>query len=348
MSVRPAFRVAAATIALGAWLGGFSAHAADAEKVPEKAPEETCAGVDMLAETKAKNADLYRQIMAEAEATENADALLWKIERDGHPASYLFGTVHLTDERITRLSPAVELALGEARTVALEVSDLSEKATASVIAKSTPLVMFTDGQRLDKLLSDAEYATVKSIMTRSGMPADLAALFKPWIVTMILSVSDCERAKVQKGERVLDMKIAEMGTQRGLQVVGLETIPEQLQALASVPQSEQIKMLRASLQFADRTNDITETLVQLYLSRKIAAAMPFQIALAREAGIGDEAFAGFQEKLLIERNARMQQAAEPLLVEGGVFIAVGALHLPGKKGLVALLREAGYTVTAIE
>jgi len=107
-------------------------------------------------------------------------------------------------------------------------------------------------------------------------------------------------------------------------------------------------MLRTSLKFADRTNDMMETLVQLYLNRKIAAAMPFQLALAREVGIGDDAFAGFQQKLLIDRNVKMEKSAEPLLQEGGVFIAVGALHLVGKKGLVALLREASYTVTAIE
>ncbi len=346
MSFRTALRVAVTTFALAALLGGFSARAGEADEAA--AAEETCKGVDMLAETKAKDADLYRRIMAQAEATENSDAILWKVEREGRPASYLFGTVHLTDERVTRLSPAIETALGESRTVALEVSDLSEKATTSVIAKSAPLVMFTDGQRLDKLLSSTEYETVKSIITRSGMPADLAALFKPWIVTMILSVSDCERAKVQQGDRVLDMEIAEIGAKRGLKVVGLETIPEQLKALASVPQSQQLKMLRASLKFANRTNDMMETLVQLYQNRKISAAIPFQIAMAREVGIGDDAFAGFQQKLLVERNVRMQLASEPLLEEGGVFIAVGALHLPGKKGLVTLLREAGYTVTAIE
>jgi len=344
MSFRPALRVAVATLSLAAMFAGFSAPAAAAEK----AADETCKGVDMLAETKAKNPELYRKIMAAADATENSHALLWKIERDGRPASYLFGTVHLTDERVTRLSPAVQLALSKSHTIALEVSDLSDKATTSVIAKSAPLVMFTDGQRLDKLLSSSEYETVKAIITRSGMPADLAALFKPWIVTMILSVSDCERAKVQKGDRVLDMEIAEIGAKRGLKVVGLETIPEQLRALASVPQSEQLKMLRTSLQFADRTNDLMETLVQLYLHREISAALPFQIALAKEAGIGDDAFAGFQQKLLVERNARMMRTAGPLLEKGGNFIAVGALHLPGKKGLVALLRQAGYTVTPIE
>ena len=45
------------------------------------------------------------------------------------------------------------------------------------------------------------------------------------------------------------------------------------------------------------------------------------------------------------RNLRMRDAALPLLADGGAFIAVGALHLPGAIGLVELLRGAGFTVT---
>jgi uncharacterized protein YbaP (TraB family) len=314
----------------------------------EKDGADKCRGVDMLAETAAKDPQTYTRIMAEAAAIKNAGAILWKIEKQGRPASYLFGTVHLTDDRVTNLSPAVKIALNDAKIVALEVSDLSENATASVIAQSAPLVMFTDGRRLDSLLSTTEYDAVKTIIGRSGMPVDLAAVFKPWIVSMILSVSDCERDKVQKGARVLDMKIAEMGKARGIEVVGLETIPAQIEALAAVPEQQQLDMLRASLKFADRTNDMMETLVQLYLNRKITAAMPFQIALAREAGVTDQAFVGFQEKLLVERNVKMLDVAAPLLDTGGVFVAVGALHLPGDKGLVALLRDGGYTVSPIE
>jgi uncharacterized protein len=341
MRIRLAKAAATAALSFAALIQASAAHAAEAEA-------DKCRGTNMLAETQAKDPEAYSKIMAQAAATENAGALLWKIERVGRPTSYLFGTVHLTDERVTKLSPAVEQAIGQSKTIALEVSDISDKTTAAVIAQSAPLVMFTDGRRLDGLLSGTEYDTVKKILSRSGMPSDLAALFKPWIVTMILSVSDCERASVQQGARVLDMKLAEVGKARGMQVVGLETIPEQLQALASVPEPQQLDMLRASLKFADRTNDLMETLVQLYLDRKISAAMPFQIALAKQVGIGDDAFAGFQEKLLTDRNIKMRTTAEPLLEQGSVFIAIGALHLPGRQGLVALLREAGYTVTPIE
>lgn len=335
------FRLFLAALPVAALLVGPAAFAA--------APKDgTCQGSDMLAETKVANPKVYQQIMDEAATTENANALFWKIERDGRPTSYLFGTVHLTDERVTKLSPAVLSALKDAKAVALEVADLSENATAAVIAQSAPLAMYSDGRRLDQMLSPSEYETVKNVVARSGLPADLAALFKPWIVSMILSVSDCERTKVQEGKRVLDMKIAETGKSRGIPVVGLETIPDQLAALAAVPENQQLDMLRVSLKFAHRMNDLMETLVQLYLDRRITAALPLQLAMARQAGIGEGAFAGFQQKLLTERNQKMISVAEPLLNEGGVFIAVGALHLAGKDGLVALLRQAGYTVTAVE
>lgn len=335
------FRLSLAALPIAAFFAGPAAFAA----APQ---DDTCQGSDMLAETKVTNPDVYEQIMAEAAATENAGALLWKIERNGRPTSYLFGTVHLTDDRVTKLSPAVLSALKEAKAVALEVADLSENATATVIAQSAPLAMYSDGRRLDQMLSPSEYESVKNVVSRSGLPADLAALFKPWIVSMILSVSDCERTKVQAGKRVLDMKIAETGKSLGIPVVGLETIPDQLAALAAVPEKQQLDMLRVSLKFAHRTNDLVETLVRLYLDRRIAAALPLQLAMARQVGIGDGAFIGFQQKLLTERNSKMLSVAEPLLTQGGAFIAVGALHLPGKQGLVALLRQAGYAVTAVE
>ncbi len=335
------FRLSLAALPIAAFLVGPAALAA----APQ---DDTCQGSDMLAETKVTNPEVYEQIMAEAAATENAGALLWKIERDGRPTSYLFGTVHLTDDRVTKLSPAVLSALKEAKAVALEVADLSENATATVIAQSAPLAIYSDGRRLDQMLSPSEYESVKNVVSRSGLPADLAALFKPWIVSMILSVSDCERTKVQQGKRVLDMKIAETGKSLGIPVVGLETIPDQLAALAAVPEKQQLDMLRVSLRFAHRMNDLMETLVQLYLDRRITAALPLQLAMARQAGVGEGAFAGFQQKLLTERNEKMISVAEPLLTQGGVFIAVGALHLPSKNGLVALLRQAGYTVTAVE
>jgi uncharacterized protein YbaP (TraB family) len=91
-----------------------------------------------------------------------------------------------------------------------------------------------------------------------------------------------------------------------------------------------------------------ETLVQMYVKRQVGAAMPFQLALAAENGVPASAFDGFKKVLLADRNIKMRDAAIPKLEKGRAFIAVGALHLPGDTGLVALLRARGYTLDPVE
>jgi uncharacterized protein len=115
-----------------------------------------------------------------------------------------------------------------------------------------------------------------------------------------------------------------------------------------VPEDQQVAMLKVGLKYIDRSDDIMETLVQMYVKRQVGAAMPFQLALAAENGVPASAFDGFQKTLLVDRNVKMRDAATPMLEKGNVFIAVGALHLPGETGLVSLLRERGYTVTPVE
>ena len=104
----------------------------------------------------------------------------------------------------------------------------------------------------------------------------------------------------------------------------------------------------AALRSYDRIDDILETTVQLYLARQLGAIWPLQLELAGKAGVDPGAFASLEQNLLATRNLGMRQTATSHLDEGGVFIAVGALHLPGRQGLVSLLREAGYTLTPLE
>ncbi|MDX2156599.1 MAG: TraB/GumN family protein [Hyphomicrobiaceae bacterium] len=89
-------------------------------------------------------------------------------------------------------------------------------------------------------------------------------------------------------------------------------------------------------------------MLRRYLAREIAKVWPLQMEMWRQAGFDTAAFASFRRELLTVRNARMRDAALPVLAEGGAFIAVGALHLVGEDGLVALLRAAGFEVTPAE
>jgi uncharacterized protein YbaP (TraB family) len=310
----------------------------------------TCTGKNVLAELEGSDPAVYAKILAQAAATENATAILWRIERAGRQPSHLFGTMHLTDDRITNVSPAVRAALGSARRLLLEVNadDLSAAGFMKAFASARPLLTFTDGRRLEQLLSKAEYDKTVGILERAGLPAQVAGAFRPWVASMMLALSECERLRVARGEAPLDLRLGREAQAKDIPVAGLETLQQQFRALASVPEPDQIALLRAGLALYDRIDDMLETTVQLYLKRQLGAVWPLQLALAQKVGVAAEAFDSTEASLIVERNLRMRDKALTALGEGGVMIAVGALHLPGRHGLVALLRAAGYTVMAVE
>ncbi|MDZ4841950.1 MAG: TraB/GumN family protein [Hyphomicrobium aestuarii] len=327
------------------------AAAVTAGQVPlSKMPPPVCSGQDMLAEIAKTDPAGYAAIMAKAAATENADARLWKIEKPGVATpSYLFGTIHMTDDRVLKLSPVVEAALAKAKVVAVEVTGLgdAERATRAMLEAADAMV-FTDGRDLSKVLSADEFAAVAEVTAVSGMPPDAVRLLKPWVVSMQLATSVCEKIRVEAGVAVLDSKIEQVAQAKKIKVIGLETVKEQVAAMSKMPEADQVQHLRAGLKYRHRLDDSTATLIKLYLDRNVGAALPLQAYLADKANVGKVSFVSFEKALLTDRNLRMRDRAKPLVDKGGAFIAVGALHMPGKSGLVTLFRDAGYTVTRVE
>ena len=307
-----------------------------------------CAGRDMLSEMETGNALAHQRVLAAAEATLNSRALLWRIDAGAVPPSYLFGTVHLTDDRVNALSPKTTEALQNAQRIALEIEDMSPQSLGKAMAGMRELVVFGDGRSLESMLSPEEFDTVQSVLGANGTPRHIATALRPWLVTLSLSLPACERRRAAAGLQALDMRLGEAGKKRGIPVIGLETLEGQMRALAAVPEGDQLQMLKMSLKFYDRSEDLMETMVRRYLGRDIGVIWPFQMELARSVGFSPEAFKTFEEQMVSVRNRRMRDAAVPLLRQGGTFIAVGALHLPGKLGLVELFRDAGFTVTAVD
>jgi uncharacterized protein len=315
---------------------------------PAAAAAPACAGRDMLAEMREAEPETHARLATAAAQVINTEAMLWRVEKAGVSPSYLMGTVHVTDERVVTLSPGVEAALAAAKAMALEVADVSPAAMAAVVGKSVPLFIYTDGRQLDGILAPEQFAKASASLAKGGLPAEFAARVKPWFVFLLLSMSECERNRQAAGKPALDAVLQSEGEKRGIPVVGLETLESQLGLMAAIPEPQQIAMLKATLHFADRSADQMETMLQLYLKRQLGFTIPFQYELARKAGVEPSAFKSFENDLIGKRNTNMAAAALPLLDKGAAFIAVGGLHLVGANGLVALFRQAGYAVTAVE
>lgn len=308
--------------------------------------ETSCGGKDMLAEFSASNPDALKQIEADAAKTPNGRGILWKIEKDGIEPSYLFGTFHVTDPRVTEIAPAARAAFDASNTIVIETTDiLDDSRMMGILAKRPDLMMYTDAETLTSGLTPEQAVALNEGLEAKGIPPGSVAKMKPWMLLAMISLPACELARKGGGEKILDARLAADAKAAGKTIVGLESGLEQLEVFASLPMDFHISALLDMLKLGDRADDVFETMIVLYQREEVGMYWPlFTAIFSAGAGLG-EGYAEFDQKVVTDRNKTMAERAAPLLDRGGAFVAVGALHLPGEKGLVELLRERGYAVS---
>ena len=318
---------------------------------PVRAEAPACVGTDLAVMLQERHPERYAAARAEADATKNGQGLLWRVEKDGVAPSHLFGTMHVTDARAHTLGAAAENAFEQSGTLIIESAEiLSPEKTALALMMRPDLTMFTDGTTLDALVDDADRAIVETALSERGIPVAAVRMMKPWMLSSVLAAPACEIARKESGIDILDIELANRAVAAGKSIAGLETVVEQLEAMASLPMDKHIEGLVETVRIGDRVTDVFETMVAHYVRGDIAMIMPLLKAAleddAVEAATGS--YAAFEQEMIVNRNIRMAERVTTHLDEGAAFVAVGALHLPGDEGLVALLRDRGYTVTRID
>jgi uncharacterized protein YbaP (TraB family) len=327
-------------LALGLVWGTGQARAED---------DASCTGVSLVEQLARTDPEKLAAARADAAAVPNGSGLLWKVEKPGVSPSFLFGTMHVTDPRVTEMPEAARAAFDQAGTVVIETIEILDPAKAQAALLTRPeLTMFTDGTTLTSLLNEEETEIISAELSRRGIPIALVSRMKPWMIAGLVALPACEMARKAEGVEFLDIKIATTARDQGKQLLGLESIGEQMEAMADLPIEFHIRGLVETIKLADLMPDIMATMTDLYLEGQIAQIMPVVLAAGPEE-LEDDAsgYAAFEERIVRMRNHVMAGRAAPILDAGNAFVAVGALHLPGKEGLVALLQDAGYTVTAI-
>jgi len=311
------------------------------------ASAETCRGDNLLVEMRQQDVAAYDRLMEEAAETVNGDTLLFRVEKPGAKPSWLFGTMHLTDERVVDLPPQAQAAFDQADAVAIESTEILDPAKAQMALFSKPeLTMFTDGTGLSDYLDDDQRAVLKAGLAERGVQLALVERMKPWLITAMVALPKCELDRKNEGQPFLDMKLAQDAEREGKDLVGLETIVEQFEAMASLPMEFHVRGLVDSIALGDRIDDVIETMIELYADGRTGAVWPMLRSITPDQD-EDSGYADFEETMVHLRNETMVERARPLFDEGGAFVAVGALHLPGEKGIAALLEQAGYTVTPV-
>jgi hypothetical protein len=269
-----------------------------------------------------------------AEARPGDTALYWAISRDGEPVGFLLGTIHSEDPRVLDFPESFIAELVGNRTFAMEmVPDLP------TLNRLTEYMHYQDGTTLESRIGPERFERLQAALADYRVPADWVARMKVWAAMMTLSVPPPQSGFF------MDFSLSLRAAGAGLQVVGLETLEQQLAFLEEMPMEQQLSLLDQALDEYDDVEMIHRQMVDSYLEGDLSALV--EQTDNQMADLDPAARLYFMSQGIDARNRRMLEALLPLIAEGPVFTAVGALHLPGESGLIAGLREAGFELNPL-
>lgn len=283
--------------------------------------------------------------LAEAQtdyAAIEADPAIWSISDDDSTV-YLFGTVHILPPELDWRTEAVDAALADSQVIYFEADAISPEAQAQTQALIPQLGLNAPGVTLTSLISEEAQADMAVIAERIGAaPEALAAQMdplQPWLASLTLAVLQIQSAGYDPQSGV-EYQLAGEAEAAGKAFGYFETIEEQLRFFADMPMETQIADFEVGLEQMVEEPDVLSELVQTWAVGDMGAIDRAFNEDMRAAS------ADLYDILIVQRNRNWIPEIEALLAsDQNAFVAVGAGHMPGENGVIALLEAQGYEVT---
>jgi len=258
----------------------------------------------------------------------------WKITPpNSKQSSYIFGTIHLIEKDRYNLPKTVSKQLEKSDLLVMEIADLDDQRMA------LEMLMLKSGRMTDILNPAQKDSLYQYIEQKFGLDSanfeKTMGKFKPIFFLQLPYTS------LVMNSESYDVNINHLAMEKGIPIHGLETMQEQLSFFDDLSDELKAEMM---MQVVRDTSDLKKEwnkFQTLYLNQQLSDMSSF------DSGNTD-VMAFYDKTLLSGRNEKWMHYLSTELKDKSVFIAVGAGHLAGQKGLLNLFKEAGYTVTRVQ
>lgn len=292
---------------------------------------------------------LLAPLAARAEAPARAEAataqtqgkhFLWRVEQPGGGHLYLLGSVHLGRPDLYPLPQAVEKAFQEAKVLVVE-ADVEKIDQGKVQALTLSTGLLQDGSTLADHLSKPLWASVQRACKRAGLPEIVVSKMRPWLAAVTLMGVLLKKAGISP-ENGIERHLLERA--RGKKrIAELESVEAQLRLFASFDDEQQVAFLAYTLEDVDHLTRQTDELLDAWKHGNTA----YLEGLLREIREKKET-RPIYDVLFRDRNTKMVGKILHDLKSGEVhLVVVGAAHLVGEDGLVAMLKKHGVRITRL-
>ena len=267
--------------------------------------------------------------------------LLYEVKSDTGTV-YLFGTLHVGKPEFYPLNARTNQAFAASSVLYLEVN-LSQ---AGLAQNATDAATYPEGTSLDRVLSPAVMTKVDAALERYRIPREAAVRMKPWMLGQTLLLMEAARRGYDPA-LASEIHLLGLAAAQHKEVRGLETLTQQFAIFDNMPEAAQQRFLE----------DIVDEISGPRMARNLDALVDawshgegaaLENELARERAEATPYERDVLPRLIDDRNRTMADAVTELARQRSTaFVAVGALHLVGPQGIVALLRARGLTVRAL-
>ena len=267
-----------------------------------------------------------------------AESSVWKVSK-GEQSLYIGGTCHVLRSTDYPLPAEFDQAYEAADTLVFEIDPAAAQDPAfamQLLAKAS----YTDGRTLKSVLSPEAYAALAAQGKQSGLPIELLNTLKPGMVMMMLTMQELTNAGVT--EEGVDMYYHARGVKDGKSVDSLETPEFQIDLLTSMGEGIEDELVLYGLEDLKHMQKLFDQLIGAWRSGDLAEIETLFISDMVD-------YPELYSKLLVDRNRRWIPQIEAYLVTPEVeFVLVGAAHAASEDGILALLKNRGYSVEQVQ
>jgi hypothetical protein len=276
---------------------------------------------------------LKSQTTAQANNTINSNTLLWKISGKNAQPSYLYGTFHLLCKDDIHFGAETNAAMAAVKEVYMEL-DLDDP---GAMLSGIMYMNMKDGKKLKDFYTEAEFKRVEDYFNDTlKTPLAMFQKIKPYFLAALLY----PKMLACKDVSGVDQELSKMAKKNNTPTTGLETVQFQASVFDSIPYEWQAKELLKNIDSARQYKIEFAKMVEAYTAHRLDAM---------ESMVDSSGFTAdkFDDILLLKRNLAWVDKLDSVMAAKPVFIAVGAGHLIGEKGLLQLFKKKGFTVTPV-
>ena len=280
------------------------------------------------------------------------EGTFWQVSKDGEVLGHILGTIHMNDEKVTKLDKKVMDIFDNSVGYSIEAFPSSHLWNPYHGFENIKKKMMFEDKTLADVAGKKTANDVFQILTKNGVNKEYATKIKPWAAMFSIA------AKSKHSGPIIDHKLLDLASIQEKEIYQIESPEELLAAFYAMPMESQVELLKSKIEHFPKIQETLDEMVNAYLDEDLQSLMDASTSFVDKSDYQkNKHLQVYLKHSVYIRNIVMAHYMNlPFLYgldrykgQGGTFVCVGALHLLGEKGVLSLLeKQYGYEIKRIK